>query len=369
MTFHALRAAPALAVLTLAAFPARADVITTVDGQALRGVTVVDQSVTEVLYRAEGKSGEKTIPAHEVMEIEFARKPPKVDEADEMLRDGQVGDALGLLQDYIKEVTEDEKRERYKWAPAYAMHRVLEIYAGAGDPQGTIKAADTVIEKASGSRYVPLAYLAKADALAVAGQADKAEKALLELKGKAEEGGWSKRWVLAADLALTLIEPGLSEAKRRDRVVEIGAAAGNDFPTVRNRARVAEGESYLIGDKPDYAKAQESFEKITADPAADEPTLAGAYAGLGECLFHAGVEKINQKSSASDVLQRSLLAFLRAASYEDQARYRPKALFYAGRVFDFLEDETSKQRARQMYRALIGEYPNSPWAAEAQKFL
>ena len=188
----------------------------------------------------------------------------------------------------------------------------------------------------------------------------------MALRGLVDEKGLSKRWRLEADLSLTLLDAGLTDQQKRDRVLEIGAQAGSEFPSVRDRARVAEGEAY-VGSK-EWDKALEVFRGITSDPTADDATLAGAYAGIGECLFERAVALVQAEQDPGELVQEGLLAFLHAASFKDQAQYRPKALLFAGRMLDDLVED-SRERAVKLYRAVVNEFPNSPWAAKAKEFL
>src|SRR5690606_28534592 len=106
---------------------------------------------------------------------------------------------------------------------------------------------------------------------------------------------------------------------------------------VANRARVAEGETYLEGSKPDFGAAKKVFEKILADPKADDATMAGAYTGMGDCLFHEAAAKGSGSDASKKDLDAALMAYMRVAvNYRDQTRYAPKAMFYAGRSLDLL---------------------------------
>ena len=58
-------------------------------------------------------------------------------------------------------------------------------------------------------------------------------------------------------------------------------------------ASVARGESYVAevgpgsnGSVGTLSRAKELFEQVIDDPASDDATLAGAYAGLGACIFN-----------------------------------------------------------------------------------
>ena len=148
--------------------------------------------------------------------------------------------------------------------------------------------------------------------------------------------------------------------------ITVGTTAGSEYPVVRNRARVAEGESYIESNPKDFDKARAVFEEIADDPTADDATLAGAYTGLGDCLFQQAAKKVNAEEDAGDELRGALLNYLRVVVvYENQTRYVSKAMFFAGTVFKLMDDEASRAAAYKMYQALKTRYPASEWAQKA----
>ena len=357
----------ALLVVSLSG-PALADTIYLTDGKTLENVTVAQESLIQVTYRERGKSTNKEVTSDHVLRIEFSKKPRLVDEADAAIDDGNLGVALDSFELFIDGIVSGENTKvREKWAAAYAIKRVLDVNMTLGDLKGAVRAAEMLIRERPDSRYIPYAHLTKIEALRWLGEEDRAKKTIASFKGLIDEKGLSNRWRLEADLAAVLVDSGLTASKRRDRLLEIGGEAGSEYPIVRNRARVAEGETYLEGDSKDFAAARKVFQRIADDPKADAATLAGAYTGLGDCLFQEGVDQLRADQDGRDTLKEALLNYLRVVVvYKDQTRYVQKALLYAGRAFDI---DTSKVAARKMYRSLISDYPTSPWAEEAKKYL
>lgn len=370
----AVRRSLALLVVTLAgaATPVLADVIHLTDGKSLEDVTVVDDTIKEVSYRDAGSSSTKTVSSDKVLRIEFEKVPRLISEAEGMVTDGAFFDAIDRMQLFVDGKLSGENRgDRQKWAVPLALYRIIELQLSLGELDDAVKACDKLIENAPESRFLPYAYLAKAEAQRYLGKESAALATLDEFRAKIDELGLSELWRLEAELAGVLTDPKLTGTKKRDRLIEIGSTAGSQYPVVRNRARVAEGESYIEGEKKDFAAARAVFEKITSDPKADDATLAGAYTGLGDCLFQSAVDEMKQ-GGASENLAAAVKAYMRVVvSYKDQTRYVPKAMFFAARVFDFMEstDEVDyKARARKLYTAVLRDFPNSPWAAEAKKF-
>lgn len=357
----------ASAALTLGLFAsARADTITLLDGKTLENVTIVNETLKEVSFKQDGKS--KVTPSDGVAAIDYKKKPKLVDQADQMARDGDIGGAMDTLDLYVKGLFEGNVKEPLAWAPAYAMQRLVELCASVGDGEGVIEAADLLITKAPDSRHVTKALLAKATAQSDARKSKEALATIADLRKLIDTQALGQLWRLEADLAEALADPALAGSKRRARVVEIAGLAGKDYPTVANRARVAEGESYIEGENKDFTKAKAIFQAIVEDPKADNPTLAGAFTGLGDCLFSQAIDLQKANKDGGATFSAAVEAYMRVVVlYPEQVRYRAKSMFLAGRAFEFLGDDVSKARARQLYRSVMRDFRESPWAGEAKK--
>ena len=360
------RLTAACAVLICGALPAVSDTIYLTDGSTLSDVSIVDETLLQVVYREKGKSAEKTVDPDIVLRVEYRRMPALLDEGNAFLADDEIASALENYEEWIAGVLSGEnKKDRQSWAPAYAMRRVLDIHMTLGDLPAVVKAADKLIASRPDSRHVPGAYLAKAEALRLLGKEDKARKAITDFRDVIDRRSLSDLWRLEAELAEILNDSKLKGTSRRDKLITIGTTAGKKYPVVRNRARVAEGESYIEANPKQYDKARAVFQEIADDPTADDATLAGAYTGLGDCLFEQAAAKVNAEEDASAELQGALLNYLRVVVvYESQTRYVSKAMFFAGRVFDLMGEE-SRADAYKMYEAVKTNYPASEWAQMA----
>lgn len=360
-----------LAALLLPAFcagAARADVLYLVDGTTRSEVEIETETLSAVTYKEKGKSSMQSVEPDKVLAIEYKRLPSLLDEADGLARDGALEDAIVRFNEFVEGLASGEnKRDRQAWAPAYALQRVIELRTSLGDAEGVVKAAEALLAKTPDSRHAPAAQLAKAEAQKAQGKDAQARTALDDLRTMIDAKALSKRWSLELELAEVLFNAELKGQAKRDRLIEIAGQAGKVYPAVANRARVSEGETYLEGAKPDFAAAKKVFEKILADPKADDATLAGAYTGMGDCLFH---EAAAANPPAPVVLEAALMSYMRVAvNYRDQTRYAPKAMFYAGRSFDLLgEGDNNKANARRLYGAVMQNYPGSEWAREAGNF-
>ncbi|MFT5831007.1 MAG: hypothetical protein ACI9D0_001596 [Bacteroidia bacterium] len=366
-----MRTLALLCGLALAAAPSFADTIHTADGKTITDCTIVTEGIDKVTYKS-GRN-EREIDAQDVISIEYSKKPRALSEADGPLMDGDLETASIILNDYVGAIVSGASDERkYKWAPAHAAWRVVELRQAMGDLEGVATAASRIIANFSDTRYLPGAYLAKADAFYWNDNAKGAQDTLKAFDSAITSAGLPERWRMECDLALVLTNDQLGATTRRLNLEDIADRAGSRFATVKNRALVAKGESYLqeiLGSPNKAAKnvpaALADFEAVLKDPKADDTTLAGAYVGLGDCIFHSAA-----KSKDRAELKRALLAYLRvAAVYPEQGRYVSKALFYAGRSFDLMGDEESMERAKVMYNQVGWLYPGSNWAKEARNFL
>lgn len=346
-----------------------ADKIYTADGKAIENVTILEEGVSEVQYR-DGRN-EKKVATEDVVKITYEDLPRAFDKAIGMVGEGDFDGAIATYNEYVDGVLSGDVREtRRKWAPANAAWRVVGLLEEQGDLAGAAAAAAKLIGSFPDTRYVPPAYMAKADAEYWNGDAAAAQKTLADFKSAIASKKMSARWEIECDLALIQTNDSLTGQPRRDALGKLASRAKGKFVTVKNRAYVGIGESALAdaaakkGNAKDLiAEALDHFNEVIGDPLAENVTLAGAYAGKGDCLFQMAAGKNKAQ------LKEALLCFLRvAAVYPEQTRYVPKSLFYAGRCFDLSETEDGSARAQQMYGEVWFRFPGTKWANEAKNF-
>ncbi len=371
MSFQLLRRA-AFAAVTAALLGAalHADRIYLTNGSTIEG-DVLRETLQGVVYRSKSKSGEQVASADTVIKVEFTKLPALLNTAEGEVSDNNLDAAADSFDQFAEGVLAGEnKKDKQEWAPGHALRRAIEVNQSIASKESlgrVVALADKLITKLPDSRHVTFAFMAKAEALRELGKGDEALAAAGALKQLVAAKSLNESFKLEADLLEVLMDASLRGPQRRNRLVELGAQAGTAHPLVRNRARVAEAETYLEGDVKDFAKALKLYEGVVKDPKADAATLAGAYTGLGDCLFQQGVDKL--KSGAEDslnTLKEAALAYLRVVVvYKDQSRYVPRAMYYCGRTFDLM-GEDQKPNARKMYGSVIAQYPGSNWATEAK---
>jgi hypothetical protein len=364
MTHISLRSGLALALACLGATSAAADTIYLTAGSALTDVKVTGENYKQIEYKQDSKK--KTVKTDKVLRIEFSGKSTLVDQADAAAGDGQIFDAIASLEEYVQNYVETGRRPTFAWEPAYAMFRLVELNREVGDAEHLIKAADQLIAKRPDSRYVPLAFLAKAETQFLTDKAADAKKTLGAFKALIQGQALSGRWRIEEKLASALFDGTLKGKGLRTKLNAISNEAGSAFPIVGSRADVAIGES-LVKDKK-FGEAEPIFADISKNPAADFGTLAGAYTGLGDCILKRAVAKSGDAKEA--LLRDAQLAYMRVVVvYKSESRYVPKAMFWAGRCFDESTNEEDKARAQRLYRQVRRDFKGTEWATEASNFI
>ncbi len=355
----------ATSLFLFAASP-NADTIVRTDGKKVEGVQIVNETMKEVVYK-KGRN-QQTLASDRVLYVVYEKKPRLVDEAEGHLSDDDLASAIDAFDEFVEGQIE-RPNGRYKWAPAYAAWRSIELRQSLADLGGARDAAVRLIENFKDSRYVPGAYLAKAGAEIDAGHTSMAVKTLDKFAGLVERNKLSKRYDLECRLAKIRADEKRSGDARRTDLGIIVREAGGEFPTVKSRAEVMEGEVFLgeaesTGDPRKASelrgKAKLVFDRIVKAKNTTNATLAGAYAGLGECLFYAGAEKDD-----TELLKQASLHFLRVVTlFKGESRYSSKSLYFAMRCFHLMQD---RKRKGDMFRELKSLYPNSGWIAAAEK--
>jgi hypothetical protein len=357
----------AVSLVALCALPL-GDTITKTDGKVLKDVSIVEEGLTQTTYKK--GNNQQMVGSEEVLSIAYSRKPRLVDEGDQAMIDD---DPFGALQAFDLfadgQITKRDTRDR--WAGPYAAWRSIQICQLLDDVAGVVERCNRLIEHFPDSRFVPPAYLARAEAQARGKGGDSAaQKSLQELVALVGAKTLSKRWELDANLGLILTDAALSADAKRARLEQVATQAGTQFPTVASRAQVAIGETFVAqidGAKEDQKlalaqDARKAFQRIVADQKADPATLAAAYTGLGTAQFQESALAKNAELS-----REAFMNFMRViVLYKEQSRYVAQSMFYAMLCLRGFEDAESVLRSREMRFKLIQRYPESNWAKQAQ---
>lgn len=359
----------ALSALLSLTSGALADTITRTDGKVLKDIRITEEGLKDTTYKK--GSNTQSLASEDILSVVYEKKPRLVDEADQAWIDEDPFTALALFDDYADGQI-NKRDSRNKWAGPYAAWRSIEVCQLLDDVAGIIKRCDRLITSFPDSRFVPPAYLARADAQARSKSGSAAaQKSLNDLVKLVEQESLSQRWALDANLGLVLTDSSMKSSDKRDQLQSIADTAGSQFPTVANRAQVAIGETYIsqIDTASEDKKrqlasdARRVFERIVADQKAERQTMAAAYTGLGTAQFHEGA-----LGTDKELGREAFLNFMRViVLYKEQSRYVAQSMFYAMLCLQGFEDEVSVQRSREMRFKLMQRYPESTWAKEAEQ--
>jgi len=360
-----IRSATALAFALIALLSQpEADTIRLVDGTSLENVQVVSEGLKEVVYKEGNK--DKTVDSATVAAVVFEKKPKEVDEAEGLISEDDLEGAVDVLDAYVSTMIEKKNPGVFKWAPAYAAWKAVEVRARVADVAGQRAAGELILKSFAESRYLPHAYLAKASAELQLGQAPAAQTTLGELAALVESQGLGKRWELECKLAQLEANETLKGDARRTELEKLAGEA-REFAATRTRAQALVGESFLADARASSAaardlrtKASAAFQRVIDDKDASREALAAAYCGLGESQYLLGADADDKAQ-----LEQGALALLRViTTYRESGQHVSRALFLAMRCFDLMQDS---RRKADMRGELLARFPASTWAAEAKK--
>lgn len=352
-----------VAALALPAF-AQNDTITLKDGSTKNG-KVLDWSFKSVEV-AVGGSGSTRIKAEDVVSVAFDAVPKAMKEADAAFSGGRDAEAV----EKYRAIIEDKKTRKPLlqdawWKCAQAQQRSGKLEEAAETLKGMLNAGGFAESRylAEADDLIPqwLIWAGKADVAAAFTSEEEARVGKLGVTGVGER---LKLWRARAWFAKGDMAKASSEA---------GTLAGGSG-VVAADAKVVLGTIALAGNK------HEEAERLFREAMAVTQTAAvrgSCFAGLGEVLLARAM-----KSKKPDDFKEALLCYLRpVVQYSPDAGGDTSAfetaLYGAGVCFQSigeLEKDAEKQkvsmaRARENYRKLLDNFPNSTRAAEARERL
>lgn len=357
--------AAALSFLSAAAL-ATPDRIYQSNGSILEDVTIVEEGLSTVTYKASGSKDESSVDSELVLEIEYSNKPDEVAISDVDASNEAFGSALAGMQNYLENLG-GKKDKKFPWAPNYARYRIVELNAFMNDVPAMSAAVDALIADAPESRYVPLAMIDKIDTLLLNGNSAEAKAASTAFKDLIASKGLTQRWKYEQEL-LALRSDSSKKGESLESALQTLSRAAAVFPTVTNAADVATAESMLA--RSEFTKAEELFRGVTEASNADDATMAAAYTGLGDCLYRRAEAKVgSDDEGAKKLFEDAQLAFMRTVvNYRFQYAYVAKAAFYAGRCFQQIGGEGSKEKSSKLLISVIVNFKGSKWADSAKEF-
>lgn len=366
------------AAASLVCGEATADTIRLANGDTIDGVNIQDETLTAVSYRKGGSTRE--VPSADVLSIAYEEYPGLVQKAEEAAADGDIGAAIESYGLYVDGQIANPNERKFKWAPAYAAYRAVELNRSIGRYAAVVDAADRLLGNYADTRFVPATYLAKAEAQRYTDNAAGAKATLDALVSLVASKKLSERYGYDAELALLEIDKSLSVADRMKRVERLITQSGSKYPTVRRRAELLAGQTNLAeanaasnaGDASAVdralAAAQRRFESLLDSADSSDEVRAGSYVGMGDVYFF-------RASPAEDPqgLAKAGHEYLKVTVlYPGERRYLLRALFFGGRCYHqlggLIGSEVDQARAQRIFARLGNEFPDSRQAKDAKQY-
>jgi len=356
----------ALAALALAA-PAQDQIIkkdgTTLPKAGGRPVKVLKETFSTIEYRMQDLPQTLKLPARDVDQIVYKRMPEDYRQGLQSMQDGYYQEAIRDFRNAI------EKGSGYHWVEQNALFRIAQCHLLIGDNAQAVKVFRELLVQVPDTRFLPRAYegiiQGTFTAKAAEGEAQ-IMKTIKSFENAIKKHGLGKSW----DYVLRYWTLRLKDAKRQDISAEAEALsrdAASENPAIANKAKILIGFNLL---QTDPAKAKQFFETVRRQAdAKDYGIRAGAYAGLGLCIYKSGSEDDPTTfQKAREYLLRSVVL---SDKYPDQVEREVtvRALFHAARCFFILRKASAFniRYAKDLYKEIIDRYPGSPWAEKANE--
>jgi len=355
----------AVAALTLIA-PAQ-DRIIKKDGSVLpkaggREIKVVKETFSDVEYQMQGLPPLK-LPASDVERIIYHRMPEDYRQGVQSMEEGYYDDAIRDLRNAI------EKGSGYPWIEQNALYRIALCHLMHGQNADAVKTFRELLTQVPTTRFLPQAYNGIIQGT-FQDKGKEAEAQIMKTIGSFEasikkhrlDKSWAyvpRYWMLR-----------LKDAKGEDisaQAEKLSQDAATENPAIANKAKILIGFNLL---QTDPVKAKRFFETVRSKAGEkDFGIRAGAYAGLGLCIYKSGSE--DDPSTFKKAREYLLRAVVLADKYPDQVEREVavQALFHAGRCFFILRKSgpLNSRYARDIYREIIDNYPGSEWARKADE--
>ncbi|MCB9890312.1 MAG: hypothetical protein H6832_06975 [Planctomycetes bacterium] len=340
------------------------------DGQTLRKIEVVSETLDTVTYKNGNK--EETAASRDVSEIVYGGVGETLERAQYAADNGEFQRAANLYQ----EVADRSSRDAVKsWAGFWAARNLF--FSAAGDVNLAQTAAGALaswIGSNGEHRLLPLAHETHGLALITAGKADEAQQAFAALGKIAQDKDLGALWVARSKFGEgQALVAGSKFADARTAFVAASAtlsAQGADNREAANLATAAktgQGECYLAEGRT--KEAQDYFRQMQSG-AGDNPMLVAA-ARCGEA--QAMLEEAKSKNDFKTIRRaQALLAEVSATDTSD-GDASPKAIFLLAQSILTLGEEREgkdfRQRAMSMLQEVVDNYGASRWAAQARSTL
>lgn len=346
---------------------AGSDRITTQKGKVIRRLEILKEGFEEITYKKSGK--ESKIPTADVQKIEWGDLPDSWERAEVAAEKGDWEKAASLYQDTANSTS----RPAFGAAAGFKALQAL-LKTSSGDSSKAEQAATATqswISSNPDHREAPEAMEMLGKLHLLAAKPNEALTAFKALEAAVNSKNLPTTWLARARYGQgqALTDQGQFEKARQ--------AYGSASATLRNQdlskepvaqaifvaAEVGKGETLMAEDKHDealqYFRGMEM--SATGNPALKTAASCGRAAALVE-IGIAGKDHKKLRTAQDQLAKVSATDLLDGDS-------SAKALYYLGKVIRALgkDEPDSSRKARRYFESVIHDYPDSPWALEAQR--
>jgi tetratricopeptide (TPR) repeat protein len=323
--------------------------------------TVESEGLKEVAYRVRKGQELQRLRSDEVRSIEYADRPPELDQAAAHLQGREYENAVLVLRLLAT------RKDARAWVPVHARFRLAEALHAWGRTQKprlaeAITAYQDLLAQHPDSRFRPHALEGIARCLLRQGNLPEAERRAADLERLAFTDWGSPVWVARA----RLLGGEVSEAARRADEALTKYAALERFAREKQLLEVAAEAHARQGtcllSKGDVDGSEKHFRRMVEGlgAGASGPAAGMAWLGLGRVLM------------ARRSPREARLAFVQALAlgFGDDERTAEAALG-AGQASEALarEEKDAKGRAQVYYRMVLERFPSARVAPEARALL
>ncbi len=360
------------------------------DGEIRRGdkqpytrIKIIEDSWKFVVGRkARGKT---PVPSFEVTEVVYTDSPREFRKGPGRVAQGSHTEAIEKsFKPMMKKLGDFRKVGGHPWPKQYCLYYLGLAHVERGDKKKddaakALKYFKRLINEIPASRFIMDAYLGVGNSHRLAGRYTEAAAAFNEAKKHAEKLSrepdltidqikYMRRYARLADLRQADTFRKAGQAEKAVSLCDRVTSQARDYPDIRFLAR--SGAVMALVSLKSYDRAIRRAEDMIKEGEQEGLTeyLGGAYLALADCYFEkAGAENL--------VVAR--YNYLRVATlYFTEESVLPKARFRAGVCYEKLaklpkigEGPKSIARAKRQYRLVVDRFPDSPWAAKAEKRL
>lgn len=361
------------------------DEITQKPMRAVIGVKIVEDS-WKVVRARKGPQAEVPIPAHEVLDVVYADATKDFASGVKRATKGYYTKAIeDSFLPTLKVLSRFREVDGRPWPQQYCLYYLGHCYLMRGDMGDAAKARDyfeQLVKDIPNSRFIFQAYLELAETYQVEQDFEQAEKKYKDADRRftsmSRESGVTpaqakeiRRLAMLARLRSIMMLDARGEHDRASSAYLQLVSKSKDYPDIQARARVGAVRARVATEQ--YERAIGECVKMIGEGESEGNTeyLGGAYLALADCYF----ERAGDEEATAEDLVTARWNYLRVATlYFFERKLLPKARFRAARCFERLVEERgegkkAEEQARRQYGLVVKEFPESPWAAEAQKSL